>query len=173
MRHLKTMMIVTALAVALAACGKKAQKPDPKLNDPPEGEATAPLPDGPPVVRQESETPDQPPVEGEDGEAAVTRAELDAFLDKGPPYVLTIVTFEPMHSDQGFLGFQITEVTSGARAFMTPQIRVGDVVTHVNGVRILRPEHLNEAWRTLDKASSVRVDFLRRGEQQHAVWVVK
>ena len=175
MNHTRyTLHLLLVLVFLVAACAKKAVKPDPKLNDPPsESESEAKVPTGPPIVRQSGEAPVTKVGDDEEGGAFVTRAELDKFLDRGPGYVLTVVAVEPVHSGQGFAGYQIAEVTSEARAFITPQMRVGDVVTHVNGVRILRPEHLMEAWRSLDKVSAVRVDFTRKAEPMNAVWVVK
>lgn len=166
-----------AIICLVSGCAHKAPQSDARLNDPPaDGEAAVAMPEGPPVVRQTdaaapAPTPDEP---GDaDGQVFVTRADLDGFLDRGPSYVLTVVTVEPMHAAEGFAGYQITEVTSGARAFMTPQLRVGDVVTHVNGVRLMRPEDYMQAWRSLDKVTAIRVDFLRKSQPMHAVWVVK
>lgn len=169
MKHLLLLAIVFA-----CACGQKSQRADEKLNEPPPpNETPAALPEGPPVVRQAGDAVPEPPAAEAEEAPSVTRAELDGFLDRGPSYVLTIVTVEPMHGAQGFVGYQITEVTSGARAFMTPQLRVGDVVTHINGVRIMRPEDFMQAWRSLDKVTTIRVDFARQNEPMHAVWVVK
>jgi S1-C subfamily serine protease len=169
-------LVVTVL-FAVVGCAKKVEKEDTSLNQPPpDSEAAAELPAGPPVVRSSGG--------GEGGEAAadvaadsdqpfVTRAELNGFLDRGPSYILRIVTVEPKHGEKGFEGFQITEVTPAARTFMTPHVRVGDVVTHVNGVRVLKPEDLMQAWRSLDRVSTIRVDFTRRSEAMHAAWIVR
>ncbi len=165
--------LLLALLCGIAACSGNSHKADPKLNDPPpEGEAQPAIPSGPPLVRQNNgDAPAQPPAE--EGGTAVTRAQLDSFLDRGPSYVLTVVTVEPVHGAQGFVGYQITDVTPGVRAFITPHLRVGDVITHVNGVRLMRPEDYMQAWRSLDKASAIRVDFTRKSEAMNVVWVVE
>ena len=103
----------------------------------------------------------------------VSRADVDSFLARGPSYVLTIVTVEPVHREGGFQGYQLTDVTRGAREFITPQLRVGDVVTHINGVRMARPEDFMQAWRSLDKVGQIRIDFTRQGESMTANWTVQ
>ena len=170
--------LVTLLAFVVVGCSGKSTKEDARLNEPPaDTEAGVEMPEGPPVVRQAGEVEGAPSAEdappAEEEQPFVKRVELDAFLDRGPSYILRIVTVEPKHGPQGFEGFQITEVTPDARTFMTPQVRVGDVVTHVNGVRILKPEDLMQAWRSLDRVTTIRVDYLRRGEASHASWVVR
>lgn len=174
---MKKLLIVAVLAGGLSACASNKSKPDESVNEPPTGaEAEVAMPKSAPIVRADNAPAAGGTVEAEGGadeSTAVSRAELDAFLDKGPPYVLTIVTFEPVRRDGAFQGFQIVEVTREAREFITPQMRVGDIVTHVNGVRILKPDDLTQAWRSLSKADSVRVDFLRKSDPMHALWVVQ
>ena len=189
MRHLFISVIVCILSTGCAGNKNKADKP---VHEPPTGEeAAVAMPKGGPVIRGDEAPPEaaeettntsDPSAAPDDGVAndgstdegaTVTRAELDSFLDKGAPYVLTVVTFEPVRREGKFQGFQIVDVTRGAREFMTPQMRVGDIVTHVNGLRILKPDDLNQAWRSLNKADSIRIDFLRQSDPKHAVWVVK
>lgn len=184
MRRILIVLGIIVLAAGCAGNKPKAEQPqgDSKLSDPPQGgDEQVAMPQGPPVVRPGSEEgeADDSADTSESGEptsdgstASVTRAKLDEFLDKGTPYVLTVVTVEPSHTD-GFQGFQIVDVTRGAREFMMPQIQVGDVVTHVNGIKIQRPDDLTQAWRSLNKVSSIRIDFKRQGEPMTAVWDVR
>lgn len=168
--------VLAALVVASTACGAQKPKADEKLGEPPEDSKVA-MPQGAPVVREEPTNPQEQPAEEAEppaeGQAFVEQAELDEFIDRGPSYILTIVTVEPVHRNSQFQGYQITDVTRGAREFMTPQLRVGDIVTHVNGVRLLRPEDYMQAWRSLDKVGTIRVDFVRQNENMSAVWVVR
>lgn len=173
--RLRTASLLVGMVLTLAAgCAKKAHQVDDKLNDPPAETAVAPLPDGPPIVHTAPANDVAPADVSDDAaDATVTRAQVEAFRNRGPAYVLTVVQVEPVHAQQGFVGFQISEVTAAAQTFMTPQLQVGDVVTHINGVRLMRPDDLMEAWRSLDNAQSIRVDFSRSGEPLHAQWAVK
>ncbi len=178
--------ILTILTLVIAAsCASKKPKPQEEgegtaevSHQPPEDAGDVAMPDGPPVVRssdddEEASMPQPTDAPPEEEQFTVTQSELDSFLDRGPSYILTVVTVEPVHREGQFQGYQIVEVKRGARQFMTPQMRVGDVVTHVNGVRLKRPEDYMQAWRSLEKVSTIRVDFERKRKPMNAVWVVK
>lgn len=177
-----TIFIFVALSVACStSSGSTPDNTTGPMNDPPGENEPAEVPDGPDVILPEDERPktaaDSASPTADDGEESgprVSRAEVDAFMEKGPPYVLTLVTVEPARDDSGgFVGYQITDVTRSARAFMMPQLQVGDVVTHVNGVKQAKPEDLVNAWKSLRRVDAVRVDFLRRGQQKTATWSIR
>ena len=171
-------------AITVSACSGKKPVPDDQVSEAPPATDAVVMPKGAPLVQRGGEAPSDATGEtgetGEDGAddaaaeaATVTRAALEQFLERGPSYVLTVVTVDPIHRDNQFQGYQITEVTRGAREFMTPQVRVGDIVTHVNGVRMSRPDDFMQAWRSLDRVSTIRIDFLRQNQPMNAVWVVR
>ena len=173
--------LIGPLAALLVACGAQKSKPDAPVRGQVSGQVSEPpadsrvaMPQGAPVVREDpSETASEPSEESAEGQAFVDRAELDAFVERGPSYVLTVVIVEPVHRNGQFQGYQITDVTRGAREFITPQLRVGDIVTHVNGIRLMRPEDYMQAWRSLEKVGTILVDFVRQNEPSTAVWVVR
>lgn len=106
-------------------------------------------------------------------EIVVSRRQLEHFASKGPAYVFSQVDTEPVQDNGRFIGFQIVDVTEAAHAVMAPHLRVGDVITHVNGVRIQRPDDYLEVWKALPQSASVRIDFLRDGARQQVVWGVQ
>ncbi len=174
----KTLLI--GLAICFAACSGSKPKPEEEpgsMHSPPSDDKVA-MPKGAPMIDDEEATnaspaAEAPPSEPVEGEAFVTRSQLDAFADRGTAYVLTLVTVEPVREGDSLKGWQIVDVTRGAREFMMPQLRVGDVVTHINGIEIRLPDDLQKAWRTLEGAQAVRVDFTRQNAPMNAVWVVR
>lgn len=164
-------LTVVLLTLLLVACGaqKKTQK-DEKLHSPPEDD-TVVMPDGPPIIYEKSDTKIEYTVEA-DG-VAVTKSDLDSFIAQGPPYALSVVTVEPFKEGKKMVGFQIVDLTQNAEARLKPHLVRGDVITHINGLKLRTPDDYFEAWKTLTDAQSIRVDFVRDGEAQNVVWMVK
>jgi S1-C subfamily serine protease len=114
--------------------------------------------------------------EAEGGQQAadtVTSEELDSFLDRGPSYALTLVEVEPSRADGAFQGFEIVSMAEPANRFVSPHLTKGDVITHINGVRLEKPDDYLAAWKQLDEVSTIRVDFIRDGASEHATWQVQ
>jgi type II secretory pathway component PulC len=109
----------------------------------------------------------------ESGQPVISRTELETFLSRGPAYAFSQVDTEPHHAAGDFVGFQVVDVTAEAHQYIAPHLRVGDVITHVNGVRLKRPDDYLQAWRGLGEAGSIRIDFLREGEPTHVTWSVR
>ena len=105
-------------------------------------------------------------------EASFSRAELKRFVDKGPAYVLTLVEVSPERNDGVFEGFRIVNRSEKVESVIGERVRVGDVITHVNGVRLQMPDDLVNAWGAVRDASSIRVDFIRDGEPSHVSWSI-
>lgn len=177
MNTIYIVMTVALLAACSTSSGTTNDNATGPMNDPPAETAPAEVPEGPDVVLpEEKRAASTEPAEGEasDTDPSVSRAEVDAFMEKGPPHVLTLVTVEPSRNDAGaFVGYQIVDVTRGARNFMMPQLRVGDVVTHVNGIKQSKPDDLVNAWKALRQVDAVRVDFTRKGEPMTATWRIR
>ncbi|QDG49756.1 hypothetical protein FIV42_03090 [Persicimonas caeni] len=148
-----------------------------------EEDTPKPLPKGPEVQLGSAQTDGEQKAEeavgGDDGEdaaeagAVVSRAELDRFIDKGPPFALTMVKVSPSRADGKFQGFEITAMKRSAAEAVAPQLVPGDIVTHINGVRMEKPDDYLNAWKLLGEVSKVRIDFIRDGEAKHAIWRVQ
>jgi hypothetical protein len=102
----------------------------------------------------------------------VTAGQIESFMQKGPPYALTITRVEPHRINGAFAGFEITAMHPSAKRFLGDELGVGDVVTHINGVQMEKPDDYLAAWKLLDDVDAVRIEFMRDGEQQEAVWRV-
>ncbi len=172
MKHL-IILLAFVFVAGCATSSKSGQNTSGPMNDPPEDPATGEMPKGPEPVVEGNAPEDYKKPETEEG-AAVTRAEVESFMDRGPAYVLTVVTVDPKRDETGqMVGYQIIDVTTEARAVMMPQLRVGDVVTHVNGVRLLKPDDLIQAWKALKQIDVAVVDFTRGDESMQASWSIQ
>lgn len=148
--------------------------PESNVGAPPSGDeaVVAPLPNNP-ASRQARQVMPREPMVGPDGAALITRGEVNALLERGPAVVFQHVDTEPQHDNGEFVGFLIVDISAPAHSFVAPQLRVGDVVTHVNLVKLERPDHYLNAWSTLAEAEEIRVDFRREGQASHAIWRVE
>ena len=95
------------------------------------------------------------------------------FLDRGPSYVLTLVEVEPETEASKLIGYRLATLSPTATKFAADKLTAGDVVTHVNGVRLVKPDDLMNAWKAVRNSTEIRVDFLRNGQAQNAVWKVQ
>jgi type II secretory pathway component PulC len=143
MRRASSFAIVVAASFA-AACGGKSA-PD----------AAAPA---------TTSTPAATPVDGAVAARRTTsirRSEVRAAVEKGLGYFLQGVTVDewPVMRQGRFHGFRIRAIHAPWGVDLQP----GDVVTRVNGMPIERPEQADAAFRTLEKAASLRVDYERDG----------
>lgn len=191
----RTMAIATAVClvvVSTACAGSEANRRDEAevQEEAPEEEPEGEVPEGPEVkvdgdIEREGESGDRERAKssetsgeanrGEErassGEAAtVTPAEIRTFREKGPSYIFRVVKLEPYRVDGDFKGYEVVGAAASAEEIMTPQVQVGDVVTHVNDVRIARPKHYMEVWKNLDDVDRVRVRLVRDGDEEQAVW---
>jgi hypothetical protein len=150
----------------------------------PQEDTQKPLPKGPKVEignapsdvePADVEPADAEPADASDGEAAgsFTRSEVQAFMQKGPSYALTMVRVQPERVDGKFQGFKVIEMKPGAASTVAPQLVKGDVITHINGVRMEKPDDYLNAWKLLSEVSTIRVDFVRDGTSDHAVWNIQ
>jgi len=160
--------------LTLMACGGAQKTDQGPVQEAPSDAEPSKLPSGPPVLVEGVATGgDSPELEAGSGEFAVQRAHLGDFMKKGPPFALTQVVVEPVHGDGGFVGYKLVSSTSGASEFLRPQVKAGDVITHLNGVRIERPDDYLRAWNALKDTSVIRIDFLREGQASVATWNVQ
>jgi type II secretory pathway component PulC len=130
------------LAALLAGCGGStppAEEPKPRV-------AAAEMP--------------PPPSEPQPKEK-VPRASVDAALKAGLGKFLGNVEVEA-HLDKGkFVGWKIVELRGAM--WEGVDLKVGDVVTRVNGFKIERENEANAAFKSLAVASEIRVTLIRDG----------
>lgn len=171
---MKTLLIVATLT--LTACGGSQDKADQKLSDPPTDAQPYEAPKGPEIVADSIRPSTTREVEqGVSSESAdiVAKADVEAFRRKGPSYALTQVVVDPVHGGSGFEGYKLLSATASVTSFLAPQLQVGDVITHLNGIKIERPDDYLQAWNRLADAEVLSIDFLRDGQKMAAQWQVK
>jgi type II secretory pathway component PulC len=173
-------MWCAGLALVLCACSTaKAEKDDQTtLYEPPAGEEAArpEVPSGPSVVEgpREPEPTVEPAVATPSAAMTVKREELKLLQQRGPAYLLAQVQTRPAKNAQGkFTGHAIQAFTPEAKTRLSPPLEVGDVITHLNGVRMKSPEDYMAAWQMLGNASEVRIDFLRADQPSTVIWTVE
>lgn len=102
--------------------------------------------------------PEVPPTEIYDG--TLTVAELKPWFDRGPQPLVAAVRVRPALVKGRFVGFRITRFIDPQLA-ANPAIRVGDVLTRVNGLAIERPEQFMKAWAAARGAKTLKIEVLR------------
>jgi hypothetical protein len=122
----------------------------------------------------------QDPAEGTPVEAAdpqsshrissgsISRRDLLSVLDRGLGRFLQNVETEADFHKGAFVGFRIVSLFPGEPTFASLDLRPGDTVTAVNGKPIERPEQAAAVWEELRTASSLVIDYRRKG-QRHAL----
>ncbi len=116
---------------------------------------------------------DDAEADANDAQQVITRSQLDTFIEKGPSFALTQVEVAPSRDDGTFQGFQLVSMRPSAQESVGNQLQLGDIITHINGVRLEKPDDYLDAWKLLDEVSSIRIDFIRDGEAEHALWRVE
>ncbi len=161
------------LAVSLAAgCASSAAPKDDTqdtiLYTPPADASMPPVPRGAPVLAQA--LPPEPPLPAP---GTLTRAELEALHQAGPGFALAQVQVRPVTDEDGALvGYAIASFSEGAARRLTPILAIGDVITHMNGIRIRRPEDYFAAWTGLQGASTITLSYLRGEAPMTSTWIV-
>jgi len=98
-------------------------------------------------------------------EGVIYRSELARATARGPAYLLRELGPEPHRIDGRFVGYRITRVFPDEPGLCDRpcDLRPGDVIVAVNGVRIERPEHLAALFAEVETMTELRVDRLRDG----------
>ncbi|MBN2715664.1 MAG: hypothetical protein JXX14_07395 [Deltaproteobacteria bacterium] len=94
---------------------------------------------------------------------AVTRAELDAIINKGPGYALGTVQTDPVKANGKFVGYQIIGFRLDAPAVLG--IQPGDIVHHINGISIEKPMALVDIFEKLKTAPTLEFALIRNGKE--------
>ena len=180
------MMIMSALMTTTTACSGAKPTPDDGPQDrvlyspPPEAKEPPALPRTAPILAtaQPQRAPDDFEQAPEDSlgqePRELLREELELLLAQGPSFPLSQLDLKP-HRERGqVIGYRID-------GFMTPQaaqaldgaLRVGDVITHAQGISMLSPNNYHLAWTRLRGASTIRLDFRRDEVPSYALWIVQ
>lgn len=102
-----------------------------------------------------------------------TRGEMQRLRQLGPSMVFQHVDTEPYREGERFVGFRIIDFSDEAQSRLSPRLRVGDVITHVNLIKVETPEDYNAVWQSLEGADEIRVDLVRDGEAHQVTWRVQ
>lgn len=131
--------------VLIAGCGESNQEPKmPRLD----GVEPAPeFPGGKAVVKR--------PI------TSLRRSEVNQTLREGVGYFLQNVMVEewPVMRDGKFHGFKIQTINESWGI----DLKVGDVVTRVNGIIPEKPDDAEVVLKSLEKATALKVDYERNG----------
>jgi type II secretory pathway component PulC len=133
--------------VALAGCGGS-------------GGGVAPQTAKPRVAAAEAATP--PPPSEPQPKDKVPRASVDAALKAGLGKFLGNLDVEAHVENGKFVGWKILELRGDMWAGV--DLKVGDIVTRVNGLKIERENEANAAFKSLGVASEIRVNLIRNGQ---------
>lgn len=135
-------LLAPALLVAAVGCGAA---PPPPVDDGSAAQATSPPPAKPPPAPAGS----------------LSRQEVDAVLEQGPPWLLQRVEIEEVIDKGQFVGWRLVDLPPSFGS-----LQRGDVVKRVNGNTIERPDELWKTWTAIAKASEIRIAFERDGKDQ-------
>lgn len=113
------------------------------------------------------------PTAAELGEGQIDRSDLTAFIEGGPHGLIGAVEVDPVIEEDAFRGFRIAALDPNATAIYRSGLRVGDIVTTVNGFDISRPEIFMEAWESMPEAEHLHVDIVRGGTPQTLAWNIQ
>lgn len=146
MRRLSFILVLSSLA----ACGGAT----PRLAASAPAPAVEPLP---------------PPLVEAGGTPVVARAELDEVLDGGLGRFLGRVDTAPVLDHGHFVGFRLTRLDP---PLDSGGLRAGDVLIHVNGLPIERPEQALVAWDSLRVASALTLEIVRDGARNEVRFAI-
>ena len=149
------------------------------MYSPPEdAEKPIEVPRGGPVLdeyeRPTSDVTPEPPAgsvaSSENG--TIQKQTLDALLAQGPGWALSQVQVTPARDGGAFVGFQIVAFSPQAKATISPPLKEGDIITHLNGVRLEQPDDYMEAFNLSRTVTELRVDYIREQTSSFSTWQV-
>jgi type II secretory pathway component PulC len=137
-------LVSITLVVCAAACGGSSHPAAAPAASAADASVTDPAPSAPQPI------------------TSLKRANVKATIAQGLGAFLQNVSVEdwPVMHDGKFYGFKIRTINAQWAVDLKP----GDVVTRVNGIVPEHPEEADAALRSLEKASSLKVDFERDGK---------
>ena len=177
-RVLLLSMVLVLGAFSCAQTQQQVAEAEPEVGQPPADDESdrqpAPPPEGPEVDMSDGGEAETEPAGPAPTDAPVVTAEqVESFMSRGPSYALTVSRVEPHRVDGSFAGFEIVALHPSAKRFVDPELAIGDVITHINGVRVKKPDDYLAAWKLLDDVDAISIEFLRDGTEKEAVWRVE
>lgn len=177
------------MGVAMAACvvwsgcatGANKQAPEPKeskvMYTPPLEDKLVDIPAGPPVLpeyarSQPAKAPTIDPRAKVEDDGTISRAQLDTLLAQGPAWGLAQIDVYPVRDGSALRGYAVRRFSQLATQTVANHLQVGDIITHLNGVKIERPEDYMKAWEQARTVEALRIDYLRGETAQYAAWDV-
>ena len=162
----------------MAGCAGSSAKPDQaaEVSEPPVDAKASNPPAGPDIVSnavQPRATREVAADVIEEGQPVVQRAQVESFMRRGPAFALTQVAVDPVHGTSGFEGYKIASLTPSVADFLQTHLQQGDVLTHLNGIKIERPDDYLQAWNRLKEAPVLSIDYVRDGQKMSARWQVQ
>jgi len=98
-------------------------------------------------------------------DGAVSRAEIELLLQRGPGWLMSQVALEPViAAGRRFLGFRLVSMFDDGVRVRRSGVRAGDIVQRVNGVPLRTPDDLTKILAGLRQASAIDLKMLRDGE---------
>ena len=154
-----TFSILWFLAIHSAACGgNTAQEP---INETPIHVSSEDVvtPSKPVSPAPATTTFEAPPPQKSVPEGAISRTALNRIIADGPAAVLARVTTKPHRNSGRFVGFEIMGFSLAPPTAV--DLKIGDVIIAINGLRIVKPEDYFRVFEELKVASELRFEFLR------------
>lgn len=99
-------------------------------------------------------------------EIAERARELRQRLLENPVELARMVRFQPYVQNGNLVGYRIQPRSADAEQLRALGLQPSDVVTSVNGRPLNDPRQANEALQSLRDARTIRITFLRNGEQR-------
>jgi hypothetical protein len=113
-----------------------------------------------------------PPAAAETGEGVIDRSQLLRYIEQGPHHLLSSVQVAPVMEETAFRGFVVEGVADNG-PYADSGLRVGDVVTAVNGRDISQPQQFIDVWDAMRDARRLDVDIIRGAEARTLSWRIE
>lgn len=106
-------------------------------------------------------------------ESALSAAEFDAAMARGPQRVVASVEVQPALEKGRFLGFRIVRLQPDGDFRSCTSLLPGDVVLTVNREPLERPEQFMRAWEVVKASRSVEVELQRGTSRMLYRWTIQ
>lgn len=143
-----TFALACSLALALAACEA----------------AAPPRPAATPAAPRAANAPAAPATPT----GHLRRGDVDQILvQQGPPWVLRrVISEEVIRRDGKFSGWRLVGLPDDWRGI---DLKPGDVVSRVNGLPVETPDEAWEAWKSVSRASELKIALTRDGAARELI----
>lgn len=111
------------------------------------------------------------PSEGVIERGALTRRALEPYLKQGPQPIIASVRVVPERAKGRFIGFKLVMIAPGSPAERAG-LKVGDVLSQVNSVKLEQPQQVMQVWAELPERSALTLTFWRATERLTYRWTL-